>query len=372
MKKITLFLIVLLITGNQLFSQVLNCTIFKQGPIPENAITIGNQTLCPGQTATFCTEEVAGATYNWTVTGGPGIQINGSSTGSCVSVTVNTPGTYKLCVSKVVNGYEPCCVCVNIVCFAPPCPQLKIVVAATNSHIGYWDYDCKYDCQLNPTLRMKVVCADGTNLQNWFFGENISGDIKWELTNGNFTFIDVVDPCGNNPNCSNDGAICDLRPINQSYFMQSPRTCPCFNLTFWENFSIRATVTFRKGGATWSTVLNEVIHLEDDPNGLCGTGGGGGGGGIDKTKSLVSDVKMFPNPANENVSLSFSLSEKVKAEIELYDVKGNKVLNFINPKNLEKGSHQFTANTADLKDKLYFVVIKVNDVIVQKKALAIE
>ncbi len=372
MKKITSLLLALLLTGSQLFSQVLNCTIFKQAIAEEKveagaASLSGALTLCPGQTATFCTETVAGATYNWTVTGGPGIQINGSTTGSCVSVTVTAPGTYKLCVSKVVNGYQPCCTCVDITCFSFPCPALKIVIAGTNSPDGVWDYNCPFDCIRN-RLKFDVVCTDGSSINNWIYTNGLTGEVRWELVSGNFLFSSTMTPCGNNPNCGNY-SICDIRTIAHAAYMQSAYICACTNLQFWENLIVKATVTLRQAGqVVLTTTITQGVHLNHQSTGCPG----GGGGNPQKTVSPASGLRIFPNPANEKVTIEFSLAEKAKADAALYDVAGNKILDFNLQKSLDKGKYQFSVDTKKLLDKLYFVVLKINDVTVMRESLAIK
>jgi hypothetical protein len=374
MKKLTLFLAVLLVTGTQLFSQVLNCTISKQVIIAEKVeaseASLAGLTLCSGQTATFCTEAVAGATYSWSVTGGSGIQINGSTTGSCVSVSVNSPGTYKLCVSKVVNGYEPCCTCVDITCgiLPPPCPALKIVVAGTNSPDGVWDYDCPYNCHFN-RQRFDVVCIDGSSINNWIYSNGLTGEIKWELTSGNFLFSATLNSCANNPACENYSN-CDIRPIVHGAYMQSSWICACRNLAFWENLIVKATITLRQSAqVVLSTTLIQGVHLNHQSTGCLG---GIGGDNPQKTISSASELRLFPNPANEKVTIEFNLAEKAKAEAGLYDAAGNKILSFNMQKNLIKGKHQFSVNTKQLRDKLYFVVLKINDIAVMRESLFIE
>lgn len=368
MKKVTPLLLAFLLAGSQLFSQVLNCTIFKQAIVEEKVETgatpLTGLTLCPGQTATFCTEIVTGATYSWSVTGGPGIQINGSTTGSCVSVSVISPGSYKLCVSKVVNGYEPCCTCVDITCISLPCSALKIVIDGTNSPDGVWDYNCPYNCIYN-RQRFDVVCIDGSSINNWIYTNGLTGEIKWELVNGNFLFSATSNSCGTNPACQNYSN-CDIRQIIHGAYMRSSWICACRNLPFWENFQIKATITLKQGSqVVLATTLTQVVHLNHQSTGCSGSN-------PEKIISPASDLKLFPNPANEKVTIEFNLAEKAKTNAGLYDVTGNKVLDFNRQTNLNKGKHQFSVNTKQLPGKLYFVILRVNDITVMREPLAIE
>jgi Secretion system C-terminal sorting domain len=268
----------------------------------------------------------------------------------------------------VVNGYQPCCICVDITCIPPPCTDLKIVVAGTNSPDGFWDYTRPYDCICN-RVRFDVVCIDGSSINNWIYTNGLTGEIKWELVNGNFLFSSTLNQCGTNPNCGNY-ANCDIRPIVHGAYMQSSWICACQNLGFWENFQIRATVTLRQAGqVVLSRTMTQVVHLNNIFNNC---GGGGGGGNQEKIISPASGMKLFPNPANGKATIEFNLAEKAKADAGLYDVAGNKILDFNVQKSLDKGKHQFSVNTKQLLDKLYFVVLKINDVIVMRESLAIE
>ena len=74
----------------------------------------------------------------------------------------------------------------------------------------------------------------------------------------------------------------------------------------------------------------------------------------------VSVIKIYPNPADDIQNLSFSLSNKASASVDLLDVNGRKVRVIYNG-TLPAGNHEFNYRLEDLNSGLYFLRILMND-----------
>jgi hypothetical protein len=72
---------------------------------------------------------------------------------------------------------------------------------------------------------------------------------------------------------------------------------------------------------------------------------------------------IYPNPFNPNANIHFAIKDKGNVNIDIYNIKGQKVKNMAN-EIMEKGSHQVVWNGTDDKGKpagngIYFCRIKV-------------
>lgn len=373
MKKI-IFLFVFGLVTYFTNGQQLTCSIYKSLPQEAKGEAVSNllsDTICLNQTTTFCTDAVANALYSWSVVG-TGIQILGSATGSCVTVKGTAAGTYKICLSKSGNGFEPCCNCKTIVVIdcggggggggaaCPPCPTLKIVVDGTNTDNGPWDYACPHDCIRN-RVKLNVICeGDPYALKNWMSANGITGTVQWEITNGSIQFTTPLQPC-NTDAC---GTRCDIRNIAFPTYLISAYICPCQNLPFWENFTAKATITFNKNGVTCTKVVSGVIHLYDENTGC---------GGFRPAATNIQNVKVIPNPVSSNATVKFDVMAEDNFNLFVYDIVGNKVKEIANNVKLLKGTQAQQFNTTGLNQKQYFVVIQNSKgVIVGKEKIMIE
>jgi len=91
---------------------------------------------------------------------------------------------------------------------------------------------------------------------------------------------------------------------------------------------------------------------------------------VDEVVEFVSQIpikflKNYPNPFNPRTTISFEIAEKGKTEVEIYNVKGQKVKTLLS-ENLEAGNHSVIWNGKDNNEKLvasgmYFYKVSVND-----------
>jgi hypothetical protein len=78
------------------------------------------------------------------------------------------------------------------------------------------------------------------------------------------------------------------------------------------------------------------------------------GVGINEQNQAAANIKLYPNPATTNVTLSFTVTHSAKAEIIIYNSLGQKTAEFSNDLNVA-GTHNLNINTANYKPGIYFV-----------------
>jgi hypothetical protein len=88
--------------------------------------------------------------------------------------------------------------------------------------------------------------------------------------------------------------------------------------------------------------------------------------GIDLLNSGVSDINIFPNPLNNNVNLSVSLTKTEHVNIILNDILG-RTISSTNEGTLSSGTHNFVYNASALASGIYMVTIKTGDEQITRK-----
>ena len=75
------------------------------------------------------------------------------------------------------------------------------------------------------------------------------------------------------------------------------------------------------------------------------------------TKGDLTLLAVFPNPANNEISINFGLNQSSKVEIEIYDITG-KMVNSIKLDNLEAGNHTSKVSVSNLNAGVYMYSVK--------------
>ncbi|MCX6230197.1 MAG: Omp28-related outer membrane protein [Bacteroidetes bacterium] len=78
------------------------------------------------------------------------------------------------------------------------------------------------------------------------------------------------------------------------------------------------------------------------------------------------DLSFYPNPAKDNVQLSFNLSKKENVSINIYNSIGGLVFTQ-NKGELQSGNHTSNLNVNTLASGIYFVNVKAGEIIISKK-----
>lgn len=87
---------------------------------------------------------------------------------------------------------------------------------------------------------------------------------------------------------------------------------------------------------------------------------------ITENMSAVNDLSVFPNPANTEVKISFSLVKTSDVTIDVMDLTGRLVTNVMNEK-AQNGTITKSINTASISEGNYLVRITTNGVSTQQK-----
>ena len=78
--------------------------------------------------------------------------------------------------------------------------------------------------------------------------------------------------------------------------------------------------------------------------------------GVDISESLVSIIKLYPNPTNDVATISLILDNNVQVTVAVYDVQGRVVLPIV-IEHLESGEQHILLNTSSLSNGTYLVDI---------------
>jgi len=94
------------------------------------------------------------------------------------------------------------------------------------------------------------------------------------------------------------------------------------------------------------------------------------------SKIPIKFIKNYPNPFNPTTTIMFDLGESGKTQLDIYNVKGQKVKTLLN-KEMEDGSHSIVWNGKNSDDKkvssgMYFYKISVNGTYKTKKMLMLK
>lgn len=84
--------------------------------------------------------------------------------------------------------------------------------------------------------------------------------------------------------------------------------------------------------------------------------------GIRTSEALAENqIRVYPNPANGKVSVSYTLSGTSRVSIEVYDVIGKMMKTILPPAEETTGAHQHQVSLDELSAGLYFVRLRINE-----------
>ncbi|NQX96480.1 MAG: PKD domain-containing protein [Flavobacteriales bacterium] len=88
--------------------------------------------------------------------------------------------------------------------------------------------------------------------------------------------------------------------------------------------------------------------------------------GIENEIESVSELKVYPNPVKNNLTLEFTLIESSSVEVILTDLLGNKVA-IVAAENMNLGSNKVNYNVSDISNGIYLLNIKTDNSLQVKK-----
>ncbi|MBC7694816.1 MAG: T9SS type A sorting domain-containing protein [Burkholderiales bacterium] len=78
------------------------------------------------------------------------------------------------------------------------------------------------------------------------------------------------------------------------------------------------------------------------------------------SQSVVNEFVLYPNPATANTNISFTITEKNKVSVNVYDVLGNLVSILSQNNDFEKGKNTISLNTSSLSSGVYYISLDIN------------
>jgi len=87
---------------------------------------------------------------------------------------------------------------------------------------------------------------------------------------------------------------------------------------------------------------------------------------VSDSKELTSNLNAYPNPANTNVNVNFSITESANVEMKVISVTGDVVYNN-NFGSIAAGKHSKNINVSELSNGVYFYTLTVNGNVTTKK-----
>ena len=150
--------------------------------------------------------------------------------------------------------------------------------------------------------------------------------------------------------------------VSQSiYFNYSDGTSNNYNLTDVRkiNFNNDVMQLHLNDGSTYNWNVSTIKYYEYSQN-----------TGIEQILDFVNfhDVKVYPNPLNNLLNVSYTLPISGKVLLEIYDYTG-KLLIRKDMGSLNKGNHIDQLNTTKLSSGIYVLTIKGEQSIISKKII---
>lgn len=143
------------------------------------------------------------------------------------------------------------------------------------------------------------------------------------------------------------------------------------------------------GGETWNKLysptnnhLKGIAFADNDLGYVCGYGStillteNAGGGfiptpNVNETSETQFDFSIYPNPAANEISLSYELSNKSSVEISIFDLSGRLVQQVL--KEIQNtGEQNFSHNINHLEKGIYLVSLQVNQQVSSKKMVILK
>ncbi len=92
--------------------------------------------------------------------------------------------------------------------------------------------------------------------------------------------------------------------------------------------------------------------------------------GLNETSHLFQ-LSAYPNPIEDQLTISLELFDETELQIDIYDLLGNKIQTIVDQKT-QKGNHFFEWDASLFKPGVYYLKVKVDDQLFVKKIMRIE
>ena len=79
----------------------------------------------------------------------------------------------------------------------------------------------------------------------------------------------------------------------------------------------------------------------------------------------ATDIKLYPNPAQDNVTVEITVRENANGTINIYNIMGEKVMTLMKP--LREGENKIDINTSLISKGVYLLEMDANGEIMRQK-----
>jgi hypothetical protein len=83
--------------------------------------------------------------------------------------------------------------------------------------------------------------------------------------------------------------------------------------------------------------------------------------GIETAPIAISFVNCFPNPANENATVNFTLTKNSSVSLQIYDLTGNLVKVISDKEQMIAGDYSMNVTTNELSNGVYFITLATGE-----------
>lgn len=329
--------------------------------------------VCPGASVTF-TDMSSNATptsWNWSFPGGT----PSSSTVQNPTIQYNTPGVYAVTLTSANSAGS------NMVTRTG-----HVTVLSSAAQFSTWNYVEDVENNTTFTSDWTIVNPQGNG---WARSTTaaVNGVASARLTNTSSmlgTIDEMISPtidfsAMQNPVFTFKVAFCQRVNWDQSLTADKLKVFTSVDCgQTWQQRYLKTGATLSTRSATntsfvptssqWRTETINISSVITAPNvrikfQFSSDGGNNiyiddiniqGTTGVDSPDAGISQFSVFPNPAQDNTMISFSLQDQEQVNLQLIDMTGREVMNVYSGE-LAAGQHMMPVNTAELSSGIYFI-----------------
>ncbi len=335
--------------------------------------------ICPGASVTF-TDMSSNATptsWNWSFPGGT----PSSSTVQNPTIQYNTPGVYAVTLTSSNSAGS------NMVTRTG-----HVTVLASAAQFSTWNYVEDVENNTTFTSDWTIVNPQGNG---WARSTTaaVNGVASARLTNTSSmlgTVDEMISPtidfsAMQNPVFTFKVAFCQRVNWDQSLTADKLKVFTSVDCgQTWQQRYLKTGATLSTRSATntsfvptssqWRTETINISSVVTAPNvrikfQFTSDGGNNiyiddiniqGTTGVESPDAGISQFSVFPNPAQDNTMISFSLQDQEQVNLQLIDMTGREVMNVYSG-DLAAGQHMMPVNTAELSSGIYFIRMSTAD-----------
>lgn len=291
----------------------------------------GPTSFCTGGSVTLTSSTATN--YNWT------------TNATTQAITVTTSGTYGVTITDA-NGCSATSTTINVNVSSAPTPTIQLTgatavcegdtVTLTSSVAESYAWSTGATSQSIQVTTSGTYHVTTTNT-NACDGVGQSSDVVITVNTQPVAAVSAATINGSVVSFTN--ASIDATTYSWDFGDFSSSTAASPNHAYAANGSYTVTLTAINGNCSDDTTFTVSITL-----------------GLDEMSAL-NTATIFPNPTSTNATLAIELTETSDIAIEVMNMNGQIVQAF-NNETLTIGAHEFTINTVDFAEGMYFTVIR--------------